>query len=710
MHIRLWNIRVAVAVCAVLVVLAGCRERAVDARNAPVIIISIDTLRADHLPAYGYKDVQTPHIDGLRDDAILFLNAFSNVPLTFPSHVSMLTGLLPPQHGVRNNIGYHLDPKLPTMPKALKALGYETGAAVSTYVLRGNVGLASSFDFYDDAIVSRANVPVGTLQRGGEQTAEVAMRWMSERKAKPFFFMLHLFEPHSPYDPPEPYRSRYKLAYDGEIAAADAIVGRVLDRLRADGIYDDALIVLMSDHGEGLHQHGEPEHGIFLYREAIHVPLMVKLPKGARRGETSTAAVSLTDIFPTVAALTGAQLPENVTKVSLLEEPKAAAAPRTVYSETLYPRIHLGWSELRSLVDGQFQFIQAPKPELYDMTKDPGETRNVLSEERRAYARLRDELAKFGTAVDLPTNIDPEEAKKLAALGYLGSSAPAPKGPLPDPKDRIGDVAAMGQAMKLVSEGQHAAAIVQFRKIVAGNPGFTDAWNQLGTSLESTDRYEEAAEAYRTAIETTPELAGEFGLRLGSLYLKLERLDDAEKHARLGEKTNYGGSHVLLARVALARKDYKTAEAEAKIAGADQFSRVPARVLLAQVYAQQDRAGEALAIIQDVTAEAQRRQLGKIESLDFVRGDALARMQRFDEAIVAFRSEIANFPAHRQAYSSLYLVHLLNGRPDEAQRVLEEMVRRNPSRRSYLSAANTVEAVGDARGAAMWRQRAQAMR
>ncbi|HVR39671.1 MAG TPA: sulfatase, partial [Thermoanaerobaculia bacterium] len=450
----------ALIVLSLFAAIACHREKAASSYpGAPVIVISIDTLRADHLPAFGYKDVQTPAIDALRKDSILFTNAFSHVPLTFPSHVSMLTGLLPPANKVRNNIGYTLDPSIPTIPKTLKTKGYATGAAVSAYVLRGNAGLANAFDFYDDGIVSKANMPVGSLQRNGADTAEIAKTWISGQKGKPFFFLLHLFEPHSPYEPPEPFRSRSANPYDGEIATADDIVGKFLEQLKRDGIYDDAVIILMSDHGEGLNQHGEPEHGVFLYREDIHVPLMLKLPKGARGGETDASVVGLVDIFPTIAALTEAQPPANLAGTSLLHH--AAQSPeRHVYSESLYSRIHLGWSELRSLAGSRYQFIQAPKPELYDMSKDPGETHNILSDERRVYASMRDELAKFGTAVDLPTQIDPEEAKKLTALGYLGSSAAKPTGPLPDPKDRIGEISAMVDAMRLVQEEKHAEAVV----------------------------------------------------------------------------------------------------------------------------------------------------------------------------------------------------------------------------------------------------------
>ncbi|HWW62723.1 MAG TPA: tetratricopeptide repeat protein, partial [Thermoanaerobaculia bacterium] len=233
---------------------------------------------------------------------------------------------------------------------------------------------------------------------------------------------------------------------------------------------------------------------------------------------------------------------------------------------------------------------------------------------------------------------------------------------------------------------------------------------QLGTSYEITGRYDEAADAYRKAIEITPELAGEFGLRLGSILLRLERFDEAEKHARLGEKTNFGGAHVLLARVKLAQKQYGAAEEAARVAEKDEFSHVAARVLLAQIYAQQDRAKEAVAITDEVRSEAQRRNLGDVESLEYVRGDALARLGRYPEAIESFHREIASFPHNRQTYASLYLVYMLTNRPGEASAALDLMMQANPNKRAALFAAHTVEAIGDQRSAALWKQRAAALR
>jgi len=696
-----------VVAVAALLIIGSCRgrEMAEVHREAPVILISIDTLRADRLPMFGYKKLQTPALDAFRRDAILFTNAYSHVPLTLPSHVSMLTGLLPPQNKVRNNIGYVLDPDLPTLPRLLKWRGYETGAAVSAYVLRGSTGLRSSFDFYEDGISNRGNVAIGSLARSGRTTSGIAKQWIAQHQTKPFLFMLHLFEPHAPYEPEEPFRTRYSDAYDGEIATTDAIVGDFLADLKRTGVYDKAIIVVVSDHGEGLGDHGEPEHGIFIYREAIHVPLLLKLPKSKGKGETVSSPVGLVDLLPTIAQLTGTAVPPRLDGKSLLSP---ADPQRRIYSESLYPRIHLGWSELRSLADVRYHFIQAPKPELYDVSKDPVEHRNIVSEERRVYAAMRQELERYGTAVELPTNINPEEAKKLAALGYLSSSAPAPSGPLPDPKDRIGEIATMIRASDLVRARRYDEAITAFREIVKQNPRLTDAWNQLGTALEAAGRNQEAADVYKTAIETAPELASEFGLRRGSVLLKLERYDEAERHARLAERTNESAMHLLLARIAFARGNYRQAEDEAKTAAGDRSNRIAADVVLAQIYAQQGRAQDAWPIVQRIDREIAEEKAGPIESVNFVRGDVLGRMERYDEAIEAFRKEIELFPANRQTYANLYLVYRVKNRPAEARRVLEEMARAIPSKQTMLFAARTADVLGDEETARIWRRRAAA--
>ncbi|HTQ80365.1 MAG TPA: sulfatase, partial [Thermoanaerobaculia bacterium] len=284
--------------------LGGCRHPHTYP-GAPLILISIDTLRSDHLPAYGYKGVETPAIDALRKDALLCERAYSHYPMTLPSHASILSGLLPTQHGVRDNVGYPLDgERHPTLAHLLKAAGYETGGAVSTYVLRRATGIASGFDFYDDTIEMQGGERLDDLQRPGAETVKRGLNWLRGRTAKPFFFFLHLYEPHAPYTPPEPFRSRYKASpYDGEIATADAVVGDFLSELKRLGIYDRAAIVLLSDHGEGLSDHGERQHGIFLYRETLQVPLLLKLPGSAQAGGRITVPAELIDVAPTLLGL-----------------------------------------------------------------------------------------------------------------------------------------------------------------------------------------------------------------------------------------------------------------------------------------------------------------------------------------------------------------------------------------------------------------------
>jgi arylsulfatase A-like enzyme/tetratricopeptide (TPR) repeat protein len=660
--------------------------------RGPIILISIDTLRADRLPMYGYDKVATPHLDALRGDSILFANAYSHVPLTLPSHASILTGLLPPGHGVRSNIGYRLNAETPSIPALLKAAGYATGGAISSYVLRGSTGMAGAFDFYDDAISNRSGVAIGNLQRAGNVTSAIAKKWIEQQEPRPFFFLLHLFEPHAPYSAPEPFRSKYASApYDGEIAATDALVGDFLAFLKARGIYDRATIIFLSDHGEGLRQHGEPEHGIFLYRETIHVPLLVKLPGRERAGETVTAPVGLVDVLPTVTELTGVEPPTNLDGRSLLDP---ADPQRTIYGETLYPRIHLGWSELRSLQGSRFHFIQAPRAELYDSAADPGETRNVLADQRRVYSAMRTELERYGSDISMPVNVDPEEAKKLAALGYLGSVSSTPAGPLPDPKDRIGDIAAMSQATGLLDAGRLDEAIAIYRRIVTENPGFSDAWNHLATSLSRAGRYEEAAAAYRTAIQRSPSLATEFALSLASVLVHLGDYDDAAKHVALADKTNPGAAQVMYARIAIARKDPRGAETHARQAQSDPGQALTAAVLLAQALADQNRPAEALALLAQTEQRARTEGALPLESLDSVRGDALARMERFDEATTAFRRSITDFPHDPSAYMRLAIVFAVRGQPAESRAILDEMVRRNPTAEARKLAAKTLNELG----------------
>lgn len=672
-----------------LIALIACTREQKFA-GAPVILISIDTLRADHLPLYGYTKVATPNIDALRRDGVLFDNAYSHCPMTLPSHVSMLTGLLPTEHEVRNNLGYRFDAaKHPTLPQLLKEHGYATGAAVSSYVLRADTGLGAAFDFYDDAIPVATAGAASQHQRSGNATLHVAKQWIGGKESQPFFFLFHLYEPHAPYTPPEPFRSRYAEPYDGEIATADAIVGDFLAYLKQSGIYDRAIIILASDHGEGLWEHGEDQHGILLYREVLHVPLIVKLPKNARAGDDIKSAVALQDIAPTVEKLLGLESKGN----DLLADAQPPA--RRIYSETFYPRIHLGWSELRSLIDDHHHYIQAPKSELYDVVADPHEKNDLSASERRVTASMRAEIAKYPAGIQELQHVDPEDAAKLAALGYLGSvHATSSNEPLPNPRDMLPYLERIKKAFQLADERRYGEAVTALRALITQNPGLYDVWDKLGEVLVEMGAYDEAIRVYRDAMSRTQRFSPEMSLALGDAYLKANQPDEAARYADLAMKQLPSQAHELLARVAMVKRDFSLAEREAATAIGTHSPQPAAMLLLADIKRNEGDLAGALTAANAAEQRAKELNVPALYRLDFIRGDIYARMDRPAEAADAYRREIAHFPQNTQAYANLAIIYFIEGKRADVDRVLEEMVRANPHPGARALAERTRKSFG----------------
>ena len=693
---------------ALLAAFASCGRERADAPkrtfpSAPVVIISIDTLRADRLPGWGYNGVETPAIEALRADGVTFRNAYSHVPLTLPSHVAILTGRLPYESGVRDNVGYRFDAaKNDTIAAALRRAGYASGAAVSAYVLRGSTGLGALFDSYDDAVSGAMNVGVGSVARRGDATVAAAERWLSGRSgSQPFFFFLHLFEPHTPYDPPQEFRAKSGNPYDGEIAAADAYVGRFLDALKRAGVYDRAIIILLSDHGEGLGDHGESEHGVFLYREAIHVPLIVKLPQSERRGTAVDRAVQLIDVAPTIAALTGVSPSSPYRGTSLFGTP-AQAQP--IYSETLYPRLHFGWSGLRSIVTATHQYIEAPRQELFDLKNDPAQKKNIAADERRVLSELRRNLEQHPKTVDAPSQVDAETAGKLAALGYIGQVRDTTDdGNLPDPKDAIADLERLRKANILETEGKFAAAAASYREILRQNPRLSEGWQRLAALEERRGAYDAAVTAYRAAIDAAPALAPQIAASAGNALLRLRRYDEARAHAQLAVDVAPGAAHHLLGRIALAQRDFATAQREAQLSMQDTSWRGPGAVLLAVSLAEQGRTAEAIQLLDRIGNEY--ASIGPVRDLQATRGDLLARMDRFAEAESAFQSEIGAFPGNPEGYTRLAFLYIAAGEAQRAREVLERMIRVTPTRSAVMLAADVWRAVGDREEERRWRAR-----
>lgn len=677
-------------------------------RNTPVVLISIDTLRADHLPAYGYRGVETPALDGLRKDGVLFEKAYTPTPLTFPAHSSLLTGVLPAVHGVRDNVGYRLDKakiekgELPFLPWILKRQSYATGGAVSAYVLQGKGGLDTGFDLYEDGIEFRTNTGLGGLQRPGGETLARSRDWLESVKDGPFFYFFHLYEPHTPYEPAEPFASRYASKYDGEVATADRIVGDLLAELKRLGVYDKALIVLFSDHGEGLGDHVEKEHGVLLYDESIHVPLLLKLPDSQLAGSTVSKPAQLTDVAPTVLSLLGLDVPAALQGMPLLDLLQEAAPVRRIYSETFYPRLHFGWSELTSLADGAHHYIEGPDPELYDLAADPDERTNVLARERRLFAEMRKELSGFDRKLAPPAAVDEESRQAMMALGYIGSGTGDLDGPLPDPKSRIGSLGDLKLAFEHSARKEHAQAAEAYRRVLAVNPNMVDAWEFLGHALQNLGRTDEAVEAYREGLRVSngsPTIA----VAAASLFFDLGRLDDAASHARMALSTHPSFAHGLLAQIALRRKDLASAEREARLAMGDESLRVSPMITLAEVLHARGRYEEALDLTRRAAEVYEKREAKDpdlIQGLSLIHGKVLADMGDAAGAEAAFLQEIRLFPADYRAYSNLAVLYAVSGRPERVGPTLKQMVEASPTPASYAEAVKTLRALHDPGSAA----------
>jgi len=673
-------------------------------KGAPVVLISIDTLRSDHLPAYGYRRVETPAIDALRRDAVLFTRAYSHVPLTLPSHCSILSGRLPGDLGVRDNVGYRFDAAAwSSLPLVLKQAGYATGGAVSAYVLRGETGISRGFDYWDSEVTMQLSAGLAQSRRPGQETARLAIDWLRGVAGRPFFLFLHLYEPHSPYTPPEPYASRYKDSpYDGEIANADAIAGGVLSELKRLGVYEHAIVVLLSDHGEGLGEHGEAEHGMLLYRTTLQVPLLLKLP-GSRLGGTSVAApAQLVDVYPTLLSLLGLPPPAGLPGRSLLELRGGAGGERELYAETSYPRLHFGWSELSSLIRGRFHYIHGPDPELYDVEADPGEVHEARERERRSFADLRGRIARYQRALQAPAAVDAETARQLGALGYAaGFVQAAAGGAAVDPKTHLATLADLNRAMHLYFNRQYAEAVPVFRRALAVNPRMVDAWNHLGESLEQLGRLDEALAAFEEGMRVSGGMA-QVALPTSALLLRLGRFDEAQQHAELAKKVSPSEAESMLAEIALARHQPAAAERAARAALAAGGNAMTPRLALAEVLVAEGRLEEALKETDQVLAELARRAPGQsFPKLWWVRGDVLARLQRDAEAEQAFLREIQSFPTDTHTYSSLAVLYASEGKPDAAIAVLRRLVEsQGESPAACAEAVTTLRVLGDATGAA----------
>jgi len=605
------------------------------ASSPNIVLITIDTARADRMGFLGSTRGLTPKLDELAKQSVVFTRAYSQVPLTTASHATILTGTFPQFHKV-NDAGMPLPADVPYGPSLLRVHGYQTAAFVGAVILDPKGGGAPGFDrgfgTYDAGFRNRSpgEDRYQTLERRADDVVARAIAWMKKRRPGPFFLWIHLYDPHAPYDPPEPYRDRFSSdLYSGEIAYTDSAVGKLLDQLRADKLFDAAAIAMMADHGEALGEHGERGHGVFLYEPTIHVPLLIKLPANRAGGKRVESQASLVDVMPTLLELSGISKPAAMQGKSLLTRLSGNGEDEPAYSETDYPHKAFGWSSLRSLRTGKYLFVQAPRNELYDRSNDPAEEHNLSTSTAAVSGTLESKLREFrqrtaSTRRKQNASLDPEQARKLSALGYVSSSGATEKeGEVTgtDPKDRI-EVANLTTEANLSSEeGRNQEAIQDLQKAVKMDPGFGPGYSALGSALLAQGNAKEASTALHKAIELQPTsvmahyqmglamfqlgdlnsaapqfeaaVAGDptsatMHYSLASVYVRQNRMEDAKRSLRAALKLKPGMylANVMLAQVLIVQKQPAMAVPYLKSALKADPASAEVHGLLANVYSQ----------------------------------------------------------------------------------------------------------------------------
>jgi arylsulfatase A-like enzyme/Flp pilus assembly protein TadD len=484
-----------------------------------LLLITVDTLRADRLGCYGYPQAETPVIDRLSRPGILFDSATAAAPITLPSHATIMTGLHVPTHGVRNNGTFRLADEHRTLAEELRDRGYQTAAFVGAYVLDGHFGLDQGFEVYDDEVNPAQDAARQTefSERPADRVSDAALAWLAGASVKPepFFAWLHYFDPHAPYWPPEAFARRFPdRLYDGEISFTDEQLGRIIGFLEKHALRERTLVVLTADHGESLGEHGEETHALLIYDATVRVPLILSCPAlFASDFAYGAGAVGLVDLFPTLLHLLAIDAETGVDGRDLFADPPGAE--RALYVESLAPLLHHGWAPLHALRRSGAKLIRAPEMEFFDLASDPGELENRYPEGGTDAARLERELSdllqRWGSpleSLDTMSPLDAEERARLEALGYVGAGRRPATVSLADPKQMMPVLNRINQADRLLSQQRLDEAVAAIEPVLEGGAGGAAAWYAAARIYRAQGRIDRAREAIGRAVELDPDSEG----------------------------------------------------------------------------------------------------------------------------------------------------------------------------------------------------------
>jgi len=498
-----------------------------------VLLITLDTTRADRLGSYGYAPASTPNLDFLAANGVRFANAYCQVPLTCPSHCSILTGTTPLYHQVRNNGAYYLAPELQTLAEALKDRDLKTAAFVSSFTVDSRFGLDQGFDVYEDQFAPGQAFKALNSEKRAEDVFAPFADWLDENRASQFFSWVHFFDPHIPYDPPSPYREQFPGdPYDGEIAYMDSFIGRILDKLGEYAILDRTLIVVAGDHGEAFGEKQERGHGIFIYEGSMKVPLIFYATNHLPQGEVVDARVRLIDVMPSILDMLDVPPVESVQGTSLL--PYMTGKDKrdlATYMESFFPRENYGWSELVGLIDGPWKYIKAPREELYNIDQDPLEETNLIQQERKVVQEKKEQLAEFikNSTAPLVTEkraMSDEEIQRLRSLGYISFAGGTPKGELPDPKDRIEELLLIQEGESFEREQRFQDAEGIYEKLLALRPDVPTSYVNVALMKARQEKMDEAIQILEQGVERMPDSEVLLS-RLGHTYMVAGRVKKA---------------------------------------------------------------------------------------------------------------------------------------------------------------------------------------
>jgi len=672
-----------------------------------VVLITIDTLRADHLGCYGYRNGATPTIDALAVRAAKFEHAYAVAPLTLPSHAALLTGTFPFTHGVRDQPGFRLPKDIPTLAEAFSHSGYATAAVLGSPVLSRRFGLDHGFDDYDDrfgATTAEQEAGLPDIKRPADSVVHLALAWLDHRSPdKPFFLWLHFYDPHLPYRLPEPFLNHFaKHPYDGEIAYTDSALAMFFDGLRRRGLFDSSIIALTADHGEGLGDHGESTHGYFIYDSTIHVPLLVK-PAHAAHGEKFNAPVSLVDLAPTLLHLAGIQSAQSMQGTDLTQSILSGIEPpqHPVYAETMYPLLHLGWNPLRAYIvettyshaaRGALKLIQAPRPELYDLASDPREEHNEVSSQPAKAAVVRDQLESFVQANSPAKSpsarvpVSQQTRELLAGLGYLAQAgAPVPEFTTSrrDPKDRVSEHELLLGAAHDFQARRYEAATRTLNEVLAKDPSQPLALDYLGTIQLLSHDVREAHATFARLVKAAPYYPPAY-LELGHTETILGNRVEAEQFYRRAMEVDPSNPRPPRELGMLLVEDGKMEPAEALLGHALDLdpSDVFALNALGEILAREKRYQDAAGLLERAL-NADARQVTVSLNLGFV----YLQLKRFHDVEALMKKTLELDPRQPQAYAEVGVARLESGDKPGAQDAFRRALALDPHNPMALQGA-----------------------